>query len=310
MKKIFTILWAMAILYGLQASIVFAEVKEPNEAPKTRVVIIGTIHSNHHKNPKYSPDILKGIILALKPDAILNELPLSLVDPNGRPIEKIRGRESNWPDIWSADQAAQELGIKQIPFDRPDREENFKKTNFVKRQNQSTKLANKWGKEVAKEEPNSLDIKISQLCSYSAQAEDQLSERGDPEIINSEARDSVVRIKNSLWYEIMPEILKKYPDYQTLIDGYHFTRDEWYERNRIMVANIIKAAKKYPGKRLVVVTGATHRYILRDLLKDEPCIDLKEYWEIIGPNITKSKVDDLVKEDIQLKRKETERAEK
>ena len=46
-----------------------------------------------------------------------------------------------------------------------------------------------------------------------------------------------------------------------------------------MVDNIVKAAKNHPGKRLVVITGATHRYVLRDLLKNEECIELKEYWE-------------------------------
>jgi hypothetical protein len=55
-----------------------------------------------------------------------------------------------------------------------------------------------------------------------------------------------------------------------------------------MVDNIVKAAKEYPGKRLVVITGATHRYTLRDLLKDVNSIDLKEYWEITSPKFGKT----------------------
>jgi hypothetical protein len=107
---------------------------------------------------------------------------------------------------------------------------------------------------------------------------------GAPEIINSEAHDSIVRIKHSFWYDIVPTILEKYPEYETLINEDHFFRDQWRQRNRIMADNIIKAAKQYTGKRLVVVTGATHRYILRDLLKDEKSIELKEYWQIIEPD--------------------------
>jgi hypothetical protein len=47
-----------------------------------------------------------------------------------------------------------------------------------------------------------------------------------------------------------------------------------------MVQNILKAAQAYPGKRLCVLTGCEHRYILRDLLKDIPSIEVKEYWEL------------------------------
>ncbi|MHC4572442.1 MAG: hypothetical protein ACYS0C_10260, partial [Planctomycetota bacterium] len=96
------------------------------EAKKTQVVIIGTIHGGHYKNPKYSCEVLKEIILSLKPDAILNELPLSLVDPNDRPLFR---NPNKHPEGWAADTVATKLGIRQIPFDRPDRQENFKKTN-------------------------------------------------------------------------------------------------------------------------------------------------------------------------------------
>lgn len=82
-------------------------------------------------------------------------------------------------------------------------------------------------------------------------------------------------------------MLKKYPGYEQLADEAHFFRDQWHERNRIMADNIIKAAKQYAGRRLVVVTGATHRYILRDLLKNEPNIELKEYGELIDVDFLK-----------------------
>jgi len=287
----------------LSAGISFAEpnipANEPNragankaqvssEVKKTQVVIIGTIHSRHYSNPKYSPDILKQIILSLKPDVILNELPLSLVDPNGRPLEGIRGKGNpDGPECWAADDAAMELGIKQIPFDRPDRQENFKKTNYFERNKRSKELMNKWGEQTFREDPNSLDIKIAHLMSYAGQAEDQLFMNSGPEIINSETHDSVIRIKHSLWHDIMPAIWKKYPGWETLVDDSCFEKQQWEDRNRIMVNNIVKAAKEYAGKRLVVVTGATHRYILRDLLKNEPAVELKEYWEITSLGINK-----------------------
>jgi len=259
----------------------FADSKVSAKTQKTQVVIVGTIHGGHYKNPKYNPEILRQIILSLKPDAILNEQPLSQVDPNGRPL--FRDPQKH-PEGWAADVVAVKLGIKQIPFDRPDRQENFKKTNYFGRQERGNKLFNEWFKQKTKEDPNSVDLKIARLLGHVGQAEGYLFINSEPAIINSEAHDSVIRIKMSLCYDIIPTILKKYPEYETVINDFHFARDQWHQRNRIMVDNIIKAAKQYPGKRLVVITGASHRYILRDLLKDEENIDLKEYWELSKPN--------------------------
>ncbi|MHC4457483.1 MAG: serine hydrolase [Planctomycetota bacterium] len=277
-----------------------------SEAQKTQVVIIGTTHSAHQENHKYTPEILKEIILLLKPDAILNELPLSLVDPNGRPIKEIRSKGGDCPEVWAADTVATKLGIKQIPFDRPDRQENFKKTNYFERRKRWNKLGNKWGEQVNKNDPNCLDLKIAKLWSYASLAEGQLFIKSPPEVINSDAHDSIIRVKHSLWYDIMPTILQKYPGYETLIDDYHFARDQWHQRNQIMADNITKAAKKYPGKRLVVVTGATHRYTLRDLLRDEKSIELKEYWELIESNVVKPEKHELEKQktdnQMQIKR--------
>ena len=279
MAKIFSIVGLVLLSCGSLVANNNTGKDVSNEAQKTRVVIVGTIHKAHHENPKYSPETLKEIIASLKLDAILNELPLSLVEANGRPIKKIRDKYKS-PECWAADTVATQLNIKQIPFDRPDRQENFKKTNYFERQKRSNKLANKWGELVMKQDPNSIDLKIAKLMSYAGQAEGHLFRNSAPEIINSEAHDSIIRIKKSLWYDILPTILKKYPGYELLTEDYHFARDQWSERNRIMADNIIKAAKEYPGKRLVVVTGATHRYILRDLLKKEKSIELKEYWQI------------------------------
>ncbi len=278
MTRIFKFTSSMIFCCILPAAIAFAEAKELHETHKTQVVIVGGIHSFHHKNPKYSPEILKEIILSLKPDAILNELPLSLVDPNGRPI--IRSRDANEPETWAADQVAQELGIKQIPFDRPDRQENFKKTKHFERRKRAEELFSKWLEQLKKNNPESVDLKIAQLSTYGDQAEIYLFKNCGPKAINSEGFDAIIRIRHDLWKKIRPEILKRYPGYETLVDDYHFERNQWQERNEIMADNIIKAAREYPGKRLVVITGAEHRYILRDLLKNEPCIDLKEYWQI------------------------------
>jgi len=252
-------------------------------AQKTQVVIIGTIHSAHYKNPNYSPDLLKKIILDLKPDAILLESPLSMMDPNGRPI--YRDPLKN-PEGWASDTVAQQLGIRQIPFDRPDRQENFRKTRYFEREKEAYELRKKYYESILQNEPNSPILKITQLQVYACTAEASLLQNAGPEAINSEAHDSIIRIKMTILWEIFSNAFK-YPPCKELIESDQFFQEQWKTRNEIMANNIIKAVQQYPGKRLVVVTGATHRYILRDLLKDNQNLELKEYWQVI-PAVTSS----------------------
>jgi len=285
MKKIFFLTSVLiAAFCSLCGSNTLAEPQAPSEAKKTEVVIIGTIHDRHYESSKYTPEVLKEIILALKPDAILNELPLSQVDSDGRPLSRHYFQS---PECWAADTVATELGVKQIPFDRPDREENFKKTKWFKRNKNLNKRVMKWIQEIKENNPESSDHKMIQLLENACIAEAHMFSNAGPEIINSEAHDSVIRIKKLCSDYFFPTMLKKYTGYETLIEESHFFRDQWHERNKIMAQNIVKAAKQYPGKCLVVQTGATHRYILRDLLKNEDSVDVKEYWELIDFDLEK-----------------------
>jgi len=288
MKKLFS-LCLLFIIAVILSQTVFAQIPDPNQDIKAQVVIIGTIHSGHHKNPNYSPERLKEIILSLKPDAILNELPLSQVEADGRPLEGLRSKDCGCPESWAADTAAQQLGIRQIPFDRPDREENFRKTKYFEREKRNVQSANRWYEEVQKNKPNSVDLKIALLLWKDINPTlGYLRDNSSPEVINSDACDNLVRAKQSIRHEILPEILMGYNGYETSVSDYRFEGDQWLERNKIMADNIVKAGKEYVGKRLVVITGNYHRYILRDLLKDIESIDLKEYWEITSPEINKS----------------------
>jgi hypothetical protein len=222
-------------------------------------------------------------VLALKPSAILIERPSNVV-------ENPDDGEFNIPEYWAANQAASHLSVPYIPYDRPNLDEYYAKIRYSERGNA---MANKWFKWsediIKKKDPESIDRKIADLYTCDLQAESCLTDAANakPEIINSEVLDAVVRLKNSLYHEILPEIHKNDSDYEELVSESRFFRDDWSERNRIMADNIIKAAKQYPGQRLVVLVGASHRYILRDLLKDTDGIDLKEYWELINVDLTK-----------------------
>jgi len=299
MKKVFVIIYTVLFCCGLYAVGSYAESTISPETAKTQVVIIGTLHKLHYKSQKYSPEILKEIIISLKPDAILIESDLSQVDPNGRPLEKFRAKDANWdPENWITDEVAMQLGIKQIPFDRPDREEYYKKSNFLQRKKDYMTSIKKWFEELKKDNPKSTDLKTLQLLDNAFITSAQMR-NSPPTIINSEGFDALTRLRRSLAFDIIPEILEKYPAYKSLSEEGRFIKDVWQERNRIMAKNIVKAAKEYPGKHLVVITGEMHRYILKDLLRSEPYIELKEYWEVIKSEPQKC-LDDasVIKQDL------------
>ncbi|HUT28558.1 MAG TPA: DUF5694 domain-containing protein [Sedimentisphaerales bacterium] len=284
MNRTSKVLGATFFCLSLWTVSLYSQTNDPVNIEKTQVVIIGTLHEYHYNNPKYTPEVLKEIILALKPAAILIELPLSQVDPNGRPINH---NYLSSPENWASYTAAMDLGgVPQMPFDRPDREENFKKTNYFERQRKSRELTRRWLEEQQENNSNSLDLQIVQIGINASLTQADLFNAA-PEVINSDTFDFIIKTKHSVWEDILPKMMEKYPDYRTVAVEGRFFADQWSERNRIMVDNIIKAAKEYSGKRLVVITGSEHRYILRDLLKDERNIDLKEYWQVIDFDVNK-----------------------
>ena len=65
-----------------------------------------------------------------------------------------------------------------------------------------------------------------------------------------------------------------------LAEEFLFVNDEWQERNQIMARHIREVACKFAGKRLVVLAGAEHRHILRELLAKAPEVELKEFYEV------------------------------
>ncbi|MCK5472651.1 MAG: hypothetical protein KAI59_01350 [Planctomycetes bacterium] len=256
------------------------DINKPNRTAsmqKTQVIIIGTIHGRHLQNFDYKPEVLKDIILSLKPAAILNELPISQWDPNGRPLHKDHDKH---PEGWASDTAAHQLNAKQFPYDRPNRNEHYRKTDYWKRSKTAQELAERWAQQQHEKDSNCVDLKILQLLIDASWAQGAIDIHGGPKQINCESYDCLIRVKHSLNKEILPRIIGGYPDFEQAAKYGEFYRSEWRERNEIMANNIVKIATDYKGKRIVVLTGSEHRYILKDLLNNKKTIALREYWQI------------------------------
>jgi hypothetical protein len=70
------------------------------------------------------------------------------------------------------------------------------------------------------------------------------------------------------------------PALSDLAAEFAFFRDEWQQRNQIMANKVASTARKHLSKRIVVLCGSEHRYILRELLSRQDAVCLKEFYEV------------------------------
>jgi hypothetical protein len=246
-----------------------------SDSLSTEVIVIGTIHDAHNTSPYYNTRDLKRILLKLRPDALLIEIPENQMGKDGR----VREQDRVGPEIITADEVASELHIPQIPFDHPKRNEN--NSQLLGQWNEIQPRIAQLNQDIKSK--HSLDLQFISLYDLANAGLQSTQTRATATAVNSEACDALT----SIWYSILQDILlslaEDYRGYDDLVPVLKHARDWWHERNTAMADNIMKAAKAYAGRRLVIMTGSAHRYILRDLLKKQQGIVLKEFWEVLTP---------------------------
>jgi hypothetical protein len=246
----------------------------------TQVIILGTLHGSHKANTNYSLDVLRDVIVAMKPAAILVELPPEIggrsTVHNGRVTKDFGGDENT-----AANLAADALGVNIIPYDRKGRNEIYQRTRYSSRQKAANERLQNWLEVQTQKESGSIQVLTSRLLSDAVAAQSRFDGSGGPELINSAAYDMVIATKHGIAYGIIPKLLVASGE-RELSEEFLFIADEWEERNRTMARNILEIARKFAGKRLVVLTGSEHRYLLRELLAKAPELELKEFYQVPG----------------------------
>ena len=266
----------LIVVYGLPIPMAKA-------ADSTEVVLLGTLHGMHQQNSRYSVDILRDLIVRLKPGAILIELPPTI--DNEPAIEKQRasGRFAN-DENWSANAAADVLQIPVVGYDREGRNEFYQETKYFDREAQLNRRINSWLGSAGNAATAPAEAALlGPLLGNAARSRDYFMLNAGPEVINSDGFDRVIRLKHFIWEELMPKLSANIRSLNDLAEEFSFFRDEWHERNRIMAGNVETQARKRPGQRIVVLCGCEHRYILRDLLLTQPGIHLKEFYQVPAP---------------------------
>jgi len=244
-----------------------------HDSLRTEIIVIGTIHDAHNTSPYYNTQDLKRILLKLRPNALLIEIPENQMGKDGRVLEQDRVG----PEIITADEVASELHIPQIPFDHPNRNES--NGLLLKQWNEIQPRIAQLNQDIKSK--HSLDLQFISLYDLANAGLQSTQTRATAATVNSEACDALTSIWYSIFQDILLSLAENYPGYDDLVPVLNHARDWWHERNTVMTENIMKAAKAYGGRRLVIMTGSAHRYTLRDLLKRQDGIVLKEFWEIL-----------------------------
>ncbi len=83
---------------------------------------------------------------------------------------------------------------------------------------------------------------------------------------NNPITDSIIRVRQDYAYHKIPQILKTKELSDELREFLPVHMNYWDTRNLAMVGNIVNHIKNNPNKRIVVLTGYSHRYYLIDEL--------------------------------------------
>jgi hypothetical protein len=244
------------------------------------VILLGTIHGRHQQNPRYSPQVLRDLIVRLKPAVILVELPSTI---EGKPTIVDR-QIAAWlaqNENWSANAAAEALQVPILPYDREGRNEFYKETKYFERQQQLSRRVESWLEDAEQHNSDPVETAIAgTLYDNAEQSQRYFDLNAGPEIINSEGYDRNIRNKHLIYRNIVPQFAPRIPSLSSLAAEFTYFREEWQERNAIMADNIAREARKHPTQRIAVLCGSEHRYILRDLLAKQSDILLKEFYEV------------------------------
>ncbi len=244
----------------------------------TTVVLIGTLHGYHDKSMTYSTTDLRDIIIALDPAAILCELPPTM---DGLPTTtdgRIRPCFDGNEDI-AVNQAADSLHVPALPYDRDRRNERYRETRYFEREKFAFQQLAEWSGQ-SDGDSASAACGVALDCLENVQrAQMELAVHAGPQVVNSQAFDQLSRSTRYLAYRLIPKLLVG-AHMDTVATDLEFLSGEWKTRNRAMADNIERIAAGYSGKRIAVLCGAEHRYILNGLLQGRDGIVVEEYYGV------------------------------
>lgn len=268
-------------------SLVVGQHVNNRDSGKAIIYIIGVVHSeNEFRNSDSLFNILKGI----QPDLILAETDTlsgyfkadyTLVEPPkwykiARKAKMARKMPPEMEVLYSY--VKYDSTIKIFPFDIPivNRKasvasNNRKETEWVTSVNKAY-----FGKRI----PSHL-LPIFEQCLQSNNYYVSLLDKSYSVINKTSVSDSI-RSLMTIEKELNPQLVEMLPELNRFKEWQVQNTADWLHRNEVMVKNIIRFTALTQAKKVVVLTGLLHKYILTDLLNtynSEKKYEIVEYFD-------------------------------
>lgn len=229
------------------------------EVRRTELLIIGTIHSG---NKEFDHNTLFELLEKLKPDVILWEQSVK--------FKRVFGlRTAKFLRIWNPgiEQLALQKysrlnkGIPILPFDTTMKS----RKSFIKRAiavEQAFYDSLYSAKKTVTDSSVYADFASKHFYYYSFLDTASLERINQNDMVNRS------RELHSMEEKVILPMGEKYMPASMVVSGFSDEMQFWKKRNEYMVSQILKYAKQFAGKRIIVLTGLNHKYYLLDKLTD------------------------------------------
>lgn len=251
-------------------------------AQKSEIIVIGNVHT---PMDRYNADTLYSIMEKIKPDVILHEIDHSFFTKDFKFKEPSKENEQNASERYFAKHPE----TKIRPFEFEGRNEYRREKGIKQSENPTMRILD------SLYSSGKLTESQQTIVSEYRRLTDQLNSFGYLSAINfnNPKTDSISKLRQYYQhYEIRKVINEQSIFSEKFVtttkgekvsykQGYNAFCDFWDLRNKTMAKNIIGYAKKYPGKKIIVLTGYYHRYYLLEELKkaSNKKFEIKEFYE-------------------------------
>lgn len=238
---------------------------------QNRVWLIGTAHEEQQY---VNADSLLRALTSLKPSVILMELEAKhfttdfTFDTTKYPLKDYLVTNENKASYTYQ----QQHGIQLRPFDIEGRHEFYAKEQYRERENKlfAAMMTMYKSSKLSAACKTDFELLLLALSSYSTLSFTSLKES------NSDVATKFIALKSAVDLDLMISIVKRTKELAGWLAFAELRKAYWQKRNTVMCENIMRYSKEFAGKRIVVLVGNDHKYILQHMLQERQ-VDVKNY---------------------------------
>ncbi|RYX82130.1 hypothetical protein EON73_04450 [bacterium] len=237
------------------------------------VWLIGTAHE---KNNYINADSLTNIFNKIKPDLLLLELEEKhftkdfKYDTTKYPLKDYLTSNENI----AAYNYQQQTNVQLRPFDIKGRHEFYEKVDYRNKENKMFgEIFNLYkNNRLSGNTKVDFEILLASLNNYSNLRFTSLREA------NSDVATKFMALKSKVDFELMVSIIEQNQELKKWLTFAKLRKNYWAERNNVMAENIVRYCNEFKNKKIIIMVGNDHKYILLELLKQNNIL-VKNYYD-------------------------------